>query len=144
MSQPQSYANHARFEPLYHFVAFPILLINFFWSLYDLSGGITAASLRALAVAAALVLVTFFARTFPLKAQDRIIRLEMRQRLHQVLPVELRGRVGEFTPTQLVALRFASDRELPDLAARVLNDNIQNGTAIKKMVTVWEADHLRV
>jgi hypothetical protein len=63
--------------------------------------------------------------------------------MRELLPADLHGRIGEFTVGQLVALRFASDAELPELAARVLRDNIQQRKAIKRMVKDWQADHQR-
>jgi hypothetical protein len=95
-------------------------------------------------VAAALILVALFARTFALRAQDRVIRLEMRLRLRELLPAALQPRIGEFTPVQLIAMRFASDQELPSLAERVLADRITDRRTIKKLIVAWEADHLRV
>ena len=97
-----------------------------------------------LLVAAALILLALFARVFALRAQDRVIRLEMRLRLRELLPAALQPRVGEFTPRQLIAMRFASDQELPSLAERVLADRITDGRTIKKLILAWEADHLRV
>lgn len=144
MTQPQTYANHARFEPAYHFVMFPILLINVGWTLYQLIIGVTFDGILAVAMAMALVVLALYARVFALRAQDRVIRLEMQLPLRDVLPEGLRSRIDEFTPGQLVALRFASDEELPALAASVLADNIQDRRAIKQMITSWKGDHLRV
>jgi len=75
--------------------------------------------------------------------QDRVIRLEMRLRMREILPADLHPRIAEFTPGQLVALRFAGDRELPVLARRVLDERLQDRKAIKQMITDWQADHLR-
>ena len=83
------------------------------------------------------------ARHFALRVQDRVIRLEMRLRLAQLLPADLRPRINELTPKQLVALRFASDEELPDLVRTVLVDRITDGRAIKKMIRNWQGDYLR-
>ncbi len=76
--------------------------------------------------------------------QDRIIRLEMTLRLDQLLPPDLRPRINHFTIGQLVALRFASDAELPALARRVLEENLTDRKAIKKMIQDWKPDFLRV
>jgi len=75
--------------------------------------------------------------------QDRVIRLEMRLRMLQILPAELRPRVPEFSVNQLVALRFASDAELPALAKKVLDEKLNDRKAIKKMIREWEPDFLR-
>ena len=95
-------------------------------------------------VAVALFMAAVFGRVFALKAQDRVIRLEMRLRMRELLPEDLQRRINDFTPTQMVGLRFASDTELPDLARKVLDDNITSATPIKKMVTDWQGDYYRV
>ena len=80
----------------------------------------------------------------PLRAQDRIIRLEERIRLERLVPADLRGRVGELTPDQLIALRFAPDNEVPELARRVLGGELKTRADIKGAVKNWRGDHLRV
>lgn len=150
--QQQSFANHTRWVPLYHFVALGILTINLLWRLYYLYRAIhgqwgrlvEANAAVDVLLAVALALVGFYARDFALAVQDRVIRGEERERLARLLPADWRGRIGELTPGQLVALRFASDDELPALAQKVLQDKITDRTAIKKMVRNWRADHLRV
>ena len=83
-------------------------------------------------------------RFYSTKLQDRIVRLEMRLRLREVLPDELAADIMDFTLSQLIALRFASDDELPELARKVLDDSITNGSEIKKMIRDWQADWHRV
>jgi hypothetical protein len=140
----QTYETHRRTVPLYHMGLWLCLLIIFVWSVTRLVRAPSGDALFDLLVAVGLILVAYFVRTFPLRVQDRLIRLEMQIRLRDLLPPELRPRIDEFTPRQLIALRFAGDRELPELAAAVLRDNIQNGTAIKKMIREWRPDDLRV
>ena len=143
-NQGQNFANHARIVPPFHYVALPILLVNFLWAVRGLFGGITfAASLHVL-VAVALIIVALFARLFALGAQDRVIRLEMRLRMLELLPEDRQGRINDFTPTQMVGLRFAGDAELPELARKVLDENITKMTPIKKMITDWQGDYFRV
>jgi hypothetical protein len=139
----QSYANHARFVPLFHFVAGPILLIYFGWQIYELVKAPSLTTVISLLLALALVLVFLYARAFANTVQDRVIRLEMRLRLASVLPVDMRQRIQEFTCEQLIALRFASDAELPDLARKVLAERITTRKAIKLLVKDWQADELR-
>jgi len=140
----QSYKNHAKLVPLFHYVLFPILLLNFlamgyhFYQEPDIYHG------WSVVMAFAFFLTALFARVFALKAQDRVIRLEERMRLHETLPPGLKARIPEFTAEQLIALRFASDAELPELAATVLRDNIAKRDPIKKLVKHWRADDLRV
>jgi hypothetical protein len=140
----QSYANHRRFVPPFHFFVLPVLLLNAIWSIIRVFRGYSWENLLSLLVATALVIVALCARLFALKAQDRVIRLEERMRLTQVLPADLRPRIGEFSPEQLIALRFASDEELPDLARKVLTEKIEKRDPIKKLVKNWRADLLRV
>jgi hypothetical protein len=97
----------------------------------------------AFLMALALFLGVLYGRVFALKVQDRVIRLEERMRLRGLLAVDLQGRVDEFTTAQLIGLRFASDAELPELAAAVLRDRITDREAIKKMVKQWRGDEAR-
>jgi hypothetical protein len=106
--QEQNFANHARFVPPYHYVAFPILLVNLLYRLYWLSGGLTFDAILDVLVGVALIIVALFARVFALGAQDRVIRLEMRLRMRELLPDDLQGRINDFTPTQMVGLRFTT------------------------------------
>lgn len=143
MTQPQTYANHVRIVPLY-LAALAILGIDAAWSLYDVTTAPSIASARAAVVSMALVVLAVYARGFALRAQDRIIRLEMRLRLRTLLPAGLQSRVDEFTHDQLIALRFAADAELPALAERVLRDDIRDRRAIKRLVAEWQPDNMRV
>ncbi len=143
-NQGQTFENHARFVPIYHFLAGPIFLINACWALYGITVGVSVDSILNALVSIALVILFLFARVFPLRAQDRVIRLEMQLRMRELLPADLQGRIKEFTPPQMVGLRFAGDDELPGLARRVLDDNMTNVTEIKKLVTDWQGDYYRV
>src|SRR3990172_5660386 len=140
---PQTYANHTRIVPAYHMGAFPILVINLLWSGYRVVRSLSADSVIALLVAVALLLIFFHARIFVLKVQDRVIRLEMTLRLEKLLPADLRPRIKDFTVGQLIALRFASDEELPDLARKVLAENVSTRKAIKQMIKKWNPDYMR-
>jgi hypothetical protein len=142
-SKPQTYENHARFVVAYHGIAFGILVLNFIWSIYRVATSFGIESLMGLLLCVALLLVFFYARLFALTVQDRVIRLEMRLRLAGVLPPDLRSEIDRFTVDQLVAMRFASDEEMPALARRVLADNLTDRKAIKKLVKNWQADYLR-
>jgi hypothetical protein len=141
-SDPQGYANHSRYVPMYHFVTSGILVINFFWAFYRVVRFPAADTAIALLVAFALLSLFFYAREFALSVQDRVIRLEERLRIAKLAP-DLAPRLEEFRRSQLIALRFASDEELPALARRVLDENIRDQNEIKKAVRVWRADHLR-
>lgn len=140
----QNFANHVKLVPTFHFFVIPVLTLNFVWSIFKLvhTWFMWDALIGAL-TAAALVVLAFRARLFALRVQDRVIRLEERMRFERLLPEDLKARIGEFQPGQLVALRFACDAELPALARKVLNDNLTDRKAIKKMVQTWRPDYLR-
>jgi hypothetical protein len=140
---PQTFQNHARILPAYHYVAIPLLAINLFFALYQAVTAFSWTNLVAFGTAVALILLAFVARVMALSVQDRVIRLEETLRMRALLPADLQPRIGEFTVKQMVALRFASDEELPDLARKVLDDKIQDQKAIKTMVRQWRADYQR-
>jgi Family of unknown function (DUF6526) len=143
MLMEQNYKNHVKLVPMFHYFVVPILLVNFAWSVrtaeHDLSADTVIASVTALA----LLLLAFLLRRMALTVQTRVIRLEMRLRMQEILPADLRARILEFQPGQLVALRFASDAELPELARKVLNEKLTDQKAIKMMVRDWQGDFLR-
>jgi hypothetical protein len=143
MTQSQNLENHAKFVPGYHIVAFGILAINFFWCAYTAIHAFSAQAIVSLLLSVAFLLLFFYARIFALRVQDRVIRLEMQLRLQQILPADLRARIPEFEVAQLIALRFASDQELGELARKVLDEKIRDRKAIKKMVKNWQPDLLR-
>ena len=140
---PQSYANHRRFVPLYHFVVFGILAVNQIWALVRLVRTPSWETGFGVLLAFALLCVFFFARTFALRVQDRLIRLEMRLRLAKVLPNDLKARILDLSPEQLIGLRFASDAEMADLVRDVLTNDVKDREAIKKKIKDWQGDYLR-
>ena len=140
---PQSYANHSRFDPPFHFVLAPLGLAAIILSviLFVRRPGLASALWFVLAVG--FVMLAFRARIYALKVQDRVIRLEERLRLAMLLPEAARPRISELTESQLVGLRFASDAELPALAMRALNEGLTN-KQIKSSIQSWRADNFRV
>ena len=140
----QNYATHRRYDPLYHFVAMPILGINFLvaiWFAWKVQRPITVwAAIDALAI----FILGYVLRVYANRNQDRIIRLEETLRLQRVLPEDLRGRVGELSLRQLTALRFCHDDEVPDLARAVLDGEVRGSDQIKQRIQRWRADHHRV
>ena len=143
MSEVQSFENHARLVPPFHFFVAPVLLLNVGWSVYQVVHAFSAGTVIALLVALALVVLALVARVMALTVQDRLIRLEMRLRMKELLPADLAARIPEFTVSQLVSLRFAGDAELPDLARKVLQDKITSRKTIKKMIRNWQPDLIR-
>jgi hypothetical protein len=139
----QSFANHTKVVPPFHFVVLGIFTINLGWSIYRIAHAFSAESVISLLLAIAFILAALYGRLFALTVQDRVIRLEMRLRMMQLLPADLRSRIPEFTVSQLVALRFASDGELPALARKVLDEKLTDRKTIKQMIQNWEPDFLR-
>jgi len=140
----QNYSNHVKLVPTFHFFVLPVLVLNFGQSIYRLiHSGFRWNEIVGVLTALALVFLAFHARLFALRVQDRVIRLEERQRMSGLLPADLQPRINEFTPGQLVGLRFASDEELPELARKILNDKVTDLKAIKQSVKNWRADYLR-
>ena len=140
----QNFANHGKFFPPFHFFVIPVLTINLIHVLYVWGkSGFSFGGFLQVLVALALPLGFLSARMMALKVQDRVIRLEEQLRYDRLLPSDLRARIGAFSVDQCIALRFASDAELPLLARKVLDDKVTDRKAIKKLVTNWKADYLR-
>jgi hypothetical protein len=140
----QNFANHTKFVPAYHFFAVPVFVANFVWSLFRLRTlGFSFAGVFGVLVAAALVVLVFVARLFALAVQDRVVRLEEQLRYARLLPADLLTRTAELTMGQVIALRFASDAELPALARKVLDEKLVERKAIKQLIKNWKPDYLR-
>src|SRR5437588_3459507 len=142
-SLQQNYENHGRFDPWFHFFLVPIASISLVAAIVNLVRFPRFGSAWLVVIAIASVVAVFKMRLYSLKVQDRVIRLEERVRLQQILAEPLRSRVPELTVGQLVALRFASDAELPSLVTRALNEKLSKDD-LKKAVVVWRADFFRV
>ena len=143
---PQTYENHTRRDIAFMF-AMIVLLVNFGVVTvtairYDLNH-FTWMTILWIAVAFATVVIGLKARTNPLKVQDRLIRLEERIRYTLVLSPALAERSESLEVKQMVALRFASDAELPALIERTLAENL-TPKQIKQSIVTWRPDHLRV
>src|SRR5258708_2262220 len=163
MSEPiQTRVNHTRYDPAYHFFILPVLALYFLWTLYRagylvvvmarLRAAFTAnqspnqallnyllPALAQMFAPAALLVLACKARSYALKVQDRVIRLEEQLRLASLLPESHRARLGELTERQLIALRFAHDDEASALAARALDERL-DPDQIKDAITVWRRD----
>jgi hypothetical protein len=140
---PQTYRNHFRLFPPYHLFAIPVLFVNYVNALRHIYLAPSLGTVWAAVVAAALFTLGLVTRTMALTVQDRVIRLEMRHRLKDYLPWDLQSRIPELTTPQLIALRFASDDEMPALVRDVLAGNLTTPKAIKQRVQNWQADYLR-
>ena len=140
---PQSFANHTRFDPPFHFFVLPVFATTVVLTIVHLvkNPSLDAAWLVVFTIAATTAVLR--SRVYALKVQDRVIRLEERLRLAILLDKPLRARMTELSESQLIGLRFASDAELPALAARALAEKLSRSD-IKKAVTQWRPDEWRV
>jgi len=141
--QPQNFANHRSFVPLYHVGIFGLLAINLIWRLIQIVRLPSWPTVFDLLLALALLGLFLYTRIFALTVQDRVIRLEMRLRLSEILPPDLKARIGDLTRDQFIALRFASDAEMADLMREVLTNNLTNRDEIKRRIKNWVPDYLR-
>ncbi|HKN18142.1 MAG TPA: DUF6526 family protein [Candidatus Sulfotelmatobacter sp.] len=142
-NKPQNLANHAKLDPLFHFIVLPVFAltalggtIHFLWH-----PSYHSASFFVISVAAVIAVLKI--RIYSLKLQDRIIRLEERLRLTTLCSEPLRSRIPELTEGQLIALRFASDAEVPKLAERAISEKLSRAD-IKKAIQTWRPDYRRV
>jgi hypothetical protein len=146
MPTAQSFENHTRWDPAMHFFVFPVVTLNFFFAIYaTIHHWPDHAHLYLwwIVAAAALATLAFRCRMNDLKVQDRIISLEERLRLAAILPVPEIHHIAELDAKQLIALRFASDEELPALVHKTLTQGLEPA-AIKKSITHWRPDNHRV
>jgi Family of unknown function (DUF6526) len=139
----QNFANHTRLDPLFHFFLLPVAAINIGATIWNLlqNPGLSAGWFVVLAIAGGVAVSKI--RTYALKAQDRVIRLEERLRLLQLSPGAVLGRIDELTEPQLIALRFACDAELPGLAQKALAGHM-SPKEIKQAIVNWRADYFRI
>jgi len=148
--KPQTFANHARFDPPFHFFVLPIFLLGLILSLIHFFAHITHGGFRdhfhaflLILLALALLILALKVRLYTLRVQDRVIRLEERLRLTQLLSEPLRSRIPQLTEDQLIGLRFASDAEVAKLVERALNEKLSR-KEIKQAIQTWRPDYWRV
>jgi len=140
----QTYANHTRWHPPFHFFVLPVMLINLIWWIVECfrhpgwnEGWLVVVSL-------ALLLLTFLTRLNALKVQDRVIRLEERLRYQRLLPADLALQAGSLRAAHIIALRFAADEELEGLVRQVLAGRLTKPAEIKQAIKHWRSDTFRV
>jgi len=139
----QNYKNHIRLFPPFHFFVLPVFLINVFVAAWVLYRTPSRLGVWQLVVAVALLMAALTARVMALAVQDRVIRLEMKLRMRELLPPDLQARIPSITREQCVALRFASDAELPGLVRKVVAGELKSSADIKRQITHWQGDYLR-
>ena len=146
MAQPQSYKNHTRYDPLFHFFLLPILFVNLGFAIY--------ATIHSwpfyrhthpwwIVMSVVFLMIAGNSRASALRAQDRVIRLEEQLRLADLLPEDELGLIDALKLRQFIGLRFASDAEVVALAKRAVSENLSE-KQIKENVVHWRADHHRV
>ena len=147
---PQTYANHTRLDPAFHFFLLPVFglglilsLVHFFYHFRESDLRDNIHSFFLIVLALALLTAVLKIRLYSLKVQDRVIRLEERLRLTQLLAEPLRSRIPELTEGQLVGIRFASDAEVPKLVERALNEKLTRKD-LKQAIQNWRPDYFRV
>jgi len=142
-TKSQTLQNHTRLDPLFHWFLAPVALLMLIGTVYDLVKNFGWTSGAHVAVVLWAIVAMFKIRLYALKVQDRVIRLEERLRMLQLLPEPLKLRIPELTERQIIALRFASDGELPALVEKTLGGNLEP-KAIKQAIQSWRPDYWRV
>jgi Family of unknown function (DUF6526) len=141
---PQTYSNHTRWHPPFHFFLAPLFLLNLVFAAVQLFRFRDLDHVAWFVIAIGLIVLSLLARTNALRVQDRLIRLEERLRYQQILPAPLAQSAGALRMGQIAALRFASDEELPELVREVLDGKLTKADEIKRAVRHWRADTWRV
>lgn len=142
--EAQNFANHTRWHPLFHFFVWPVMLINFIWSVVQFVKAPGRDSGWWIVVSLALLLLTSSVRAYSLKVQDRIIRLEEKLRYQRLLSPAVVQQTSALTVAQIVALRFAGDEELEGLMSAVVSGKLAKPRDIKQAIKNWRADTFRV
>ena len=146
MSEPQNYKNHGRLDPMFHFFILPVLLLNIAaaitWYVRHRPTHIHSGPWIIL-LSLALFMLAGIARGYALKAQDRVIRGEERLRLASIVSPSELAELESLTMKQYIALRFASNPELPELARRAIRENL-TPKQIKQSIVAWRADNDRI
>ena len=142
-SNPQSLKNHARLDPAFHVVLAFVLLFNLVYSLVHFVRHLSFASGWLIVLSAAVIVLYLRVRQYPLKVQDRVIRLEERLRLRSLAPEVWHPHIDRLSEDQLVGLRFASDEEVVALATQALEENLTR-KQIKQRIRNWRPDNWRV
>ena len=142
--QTQNFQNHKRYFPLFHFIAVPLLALYLLYAIYALFRAPSLATAAGLVLAAGVLASVFAARAMAATVQNRVIRLEMSMRLERVLgAAAATDAISTLSLRQIIALRFASDIELPALIARVRSNEFKTNSDVKQAIREWQPDYLR-
>jgi hypothetical protein len=142
-TKPQNLKNHARFDPPFHLILITILVINLVIVLGYAVKNLNLYTEWSVVLSLAAFILVGKARSYPIKVQDRVIRLEERLRLQTLAPAEWHSQIYRLTEDQLIGLRFASDDEVVALAKLALEQNL-NRKQIKERIKSWRPDTFRV
>jgi hypothetical protein len=145
---PQNFKNHGAIDPWLHYVLFLILTLNFLYSLCHLVLSLVRhmhsfSAAWSVVLSFALCILWVKVRTYPLKVQDRVIRLEERLRLQLLAPADWQKEIVRLSEAQLIGLRFAPDEEVVGLAKQALAENLTR-KQIKERIKNWRADNFRI
>lgn len=143
MTKPQNLANHSRRDTLFHFFLGPVFFTNLIIAIVLLVRHFNFLHIWLVVLSVAFVVMLFKLRLYPLKVQDRLIRLEERLRLQALAPAEWHAQIYKLTEDQLIGLRFASDNEVVSLAKLALEEKL-NRKQIKERIQDWRSDDWRV
>lgn len=139
----QSFKNHGRLDPAFHFVLFFVLVTNLGVAVFYLIHRFSFLAVWMVVLSIAVFILYFKVRLYPLKVQDRVIRLEERLRLQALAPSEWHSQIYRLNEDQLIGLRFAADGEVVELAKQALEHGL-NRKQIKERIKDWRADEFRV
>ncbi|MEB2784088.1 DUF6526 family protein [Algoriphagus persicinus] len=146
MSKTQNFQNHAKYYPFHHFFILPLVLFFLGWTVARIDFSSSQAmsnSMYFLLLGFIVVLISYLPRIYALKNQNRIIRIEMRQRFSYLTGTPFHEKESQLTSAQLIALRFAGDDEILALMDQAINENIAP-KEIKRSIKNWKADYHRV
>lgn len=141
--EAQSLKNHARLDPIYHFILSAVLLVNLIVAIVALVMRPNFHHVWVIVLSLAAILLWLRVRQYPLKVQDRVIRLEERLRLQALAPAEWHAQIYRLTEDQLIGLRFAADGEVVELAKKALEENLTR-KQIKERIRSWRSDNWRI
>lgn len=141
----QNYSNHTRLYPAHHFILTPVTVaaLAIALAIVGESDSISKQEIFNVLAASALILITFIARIYALKNQNRIIRLEMRYRYFELTGKSFKEKESQLSLSQIIALRFAGDDELLQLIDKSISEKLSN-KQIKQNIKNWQADYKRV
>jgi hypothetical protein len=145
-STEQNLKNHGRLDPPYHFVLLLVLVANLVFAVVQMVRNLHQAPFAGIwivVLSLTAFLVVLKVRTYPMKVQDRVIRLEERLRLQALAPGQWHSQIYRLTEDQLIGLRFAADDEVVELAKQALEENL-NRKQIKQRIKSWRPDNWRV